>query len=303
MIIYFIITLLLQVLVVVLIPGVIINLIYRKSKKVRTIIILPFFILNWLLQAYLMVLFYERMSKTEIWICDLCVFVLPVVSFFLSKRICQGRKEPIPPNQESIISKEDMKDDCNPFDCTEKNVSIEGSETTHQQSHRKGWRWSVAALIAWIPFLFIGAGASMAIWEEYVTFVLAAIGFVMHIIFYMNSKHIAATGSLIIAIYNLLAISFSLCAQLFACFYDWPSLLSALIIMLYLPIFICYLLHLFKPYRNTPKSRKACSPRAIIRSKERAYRKIAKFYKYKQKGIMTEEEFEKFKTDILSTIQ
>lgn len=83
----FIIDIILQVIVAIIVPLLIIKKIYTKTGHVRKIIILPFFLLNWVLQAFLAVLFWGTMNSTFVWLCDLCVFALPIVSVCIANRI------------------------------------------------------------------------------------------------------------------------------------------------------------------------------------------------------------------------
>ena len=84
----FIIDIFLQVVLSVIIPLCIIKSVYCKSGKIRQIIILPFFLLDWLLRAFTAVLFLGTMSNFSEWLCDTCVFVLPFVAMSLVKKVC-----------------------------------------------------------------------------------------------------------------------------------------------------------------------------------------------------------------------
>lgn len=83
----FLVDIILQVVISIVIPLYIIKYVYAKTGKIRKIIILPFFLLDWLIRAYTAVLFYGTMSNFFEWICDTCVFVLPIVAICLVNRI------------------------------------------------------------------------------------------------------------------------------------------------------------------------------------------------------------------------
>lgn len=84
----FIITLLLLALVTMGIPLFIIRKVYEKKQVVRRIIILPFFFLGWLLQAFLAVVFYDTMSYTCMTICDWSVVVMPIIATCIAYPVC-----------------------------------------------------------------------------------------------------------------------------------------------------------------------------------------------------------------------
>ena len=84
----FLIDVILQVIVSVVVPLSIIKAVYAKTGKIRKIIILPFFILDWLMRAFTAVLFFGTMNNFFEWLCDACVFVLPIVATCLSNRVC-----------------------------------------------------------------------------------------------------------------------------------------------------------------------------------------------------------------------
>lgn len=84
----FIIDVFLQIVLSVLIPLWIIRSVYLKSGNIRKIIILPFFLLDWLMRAFTAVLFFGTMSSFLEWVCDACVFVLPFVAMGLANKVC-----------------------------------------------------------------------------------------------------------------------------------------------------------------------------------------------------------------------
>lgn len=196
-------------------------------------------------------------------------------------------------------------------DSTESNESkTDNSERTKKEldiatrKHRKGWGWSIAALVAWIPFLFfLLAVVYNWYWDPFSTtvFFMGVLGFVLHIVFYLNPRNINSKGAVVSAIYNLIVIFTAFLVQTVSCIEDdWVLVVPILVIASVVPLLTCYILHLCKSYRNTPK---AVSARISLRQKEKAYAKIAKFHEYKLQGIMTEEEFEKCKAQILAELE
>lgn len=91
----------LEILLVIIIPIKIIKNVCAKRGKIKRIIILPFFILNWFLQAFLDVLFFKMFYRTLMydafagflsWLCDFCVFLLPVIACFIARFSCSDIK-------------------------------------------------------------------------------------------------------------------------------------------------------------------------------------------------------------------
>lgn len=79
----------LQIVVSVVIPLRIIKAVYKKTGKVRGIIILPFFLLDWLMRSFTAILFLNTMSGFLEWICDLSVFILPIIALFSVGKVCE----------------------------------------------------------------------------------------------------------------------------------------------------------------------------------------------------------------------
>ena len=228
---------------------------------------------------------------------------------YLNMLICDGE---IDNNQASVLYQDHMKAVAgqNSEEATEICSQAQRPEENAQKTtrkRRKGWGWSVAALVAWFPLVFIsfintviftndvesvGIGAPLSV-------VLVVVGLALHFIFYMNPRRIDPKDGLVVAWCNLVIVSLAFLFQIFSGTGTPPML----IITPSVPLFICYLLHIFKSYCNTPVANRPSSTQTIIRNKKKAYEQIAKFYEYKEKGIMTEEEFERSKTQILSTIE
>ena len=85
----FIIDIFLQIVVSVVIPLRIIKAVYKKTGKVRGIIILPFFLLDWLMRSFTAILFFNTMNGFLEWICDLSVFILPIIALFSVGKVCE----------------------------------------------------------------------------------------------------------------------------------------------------------------------------------------------------------------------
>ena len=79
----------LQIVVSVVIPLRIIKAVYKKTGKVRGIIILPFFLLDGLMRSFTAILFLNTMNGFLEWICDLSVFILPIIALFSVGKVCE----------------------------------------------------------------------------------------------------------------------------------------------------------------------------------------------------------------------
>ncbi len=115
-----------QLIVAYVTPFLIIESLYNKKGKVYSIIIVPFFLLNWILQAmffipglysdepslqYAKIYFGEDVGATIssilLWINDVCVFLFPVLCDISARKLAKSEKDENEENDELKIEKED----------------------------------------------------------------------------------------------------------------------------------------------------------------------------------------------------
>lgn len=123
-----------QLIVAYVTPFLIIESLYNKKGKVYSIIIVPFFLLNWILQALVFIpalyvldsgLQYANVLwKTDtgamidrilLWINDFCVFLFPVICDITARRLSKDEEKENEKNDEQNIETEDniILDDMN----------------------------------------------------------------------------------------------------------------------------------------------------------------------------------------------
>jgi len=75
----FFVDLIIQIVIAILIPYQIALAIYRKSKSISSWPFGVFFVINWVAQAYMAILFFHVFSSFDTWVCDTSVFILPII--------------------------------------------------------------------------------------------------------------------------------------------------------------------------------------------------------------------------------
>lgn len=81
-----IIDLLIQATIAIFIPYFIADRIFKKNGKKHSWPFWIFFFINWFAQAFLAVLLVHSMGQFETWLCDLSVFITPIIGYLIFKK-------------------------------------------------------------------------------------------------------------------------------------------------------------------------------------------------------------------------